>query len=182
MTPIELIGSAHTFIGALHYSLVNTKNIYMVVWMYQQLQIHVRLKKTVLLYWKEKENSYSNFFNSSLSCHQLEPPETMLNRRSWQILKPVTWNGDVWSKISHSTINESALQRTISLGTKRNKTNSVISAFPSNYFEDRERLPQFFALIHVSKSCMLKKKSLILFLEWLWQFVWLRLNAWTWFA
>ena len=35
----ELIGSVHTFIAALYYSLVNTKNIIMAIWMYKQLQI-----------------------------------------------------------------------------------------------------------------------------------------------
>ena len=43
--------------------------------------------------------------------------------------------------------------------------------------EDRERILQFFALIHMSKSCELEEKSLILFLEQLWQLVRLRLNA-----
>ena len=38
MTPIELIDSTHTFIDALYYSLLNAKNIYMVTWMYKQLQ------------------------------------------------------------------------------------------------------------------------------------------------
>ena len=31
---------------------------------------------------KERENSCTNFFNSSLSCQQLEPPETAPNRGS----------------------------------------------------------------------------------------------------
>ena len=31
---------------------------------------------------KERENSCTNFLNSSLSCHQLEPPETAPNRGS----------------------------------------------------------------------------------------------------
>ena len=44
-------------------------------------------------------------------------------------------------------------------------------------FEDRKRIPQFFASIHVSKSRALEEKPLILFLERLWQFVRLRLNA-----
>ena len=39
MIPTELIGSVHTFTAALYYSLVNTKNIYMAIWMYKQLQI-----------------------------------------------------------------------------------------------------------------------------------------------
>ena len=29
---------------------------------------------------KERENSCTNFFNLSLSCHQLEPPEIVPNR------------------------------------------------------------------------------------------------------
>ena len=33
----ELIGSVHTFIAAFYYSLVNTKNIHMAIWMYKQL-------------------------------------------------------------------------------------------------------------------------------------------------
>ena len=39
MIPTELIGSVHTFIAAFYYSLVNTKNIHMAIWMYKQLQI-----------------------------------------------------------------------------------------------------------------------------------------------
>ena len=31
---------------------------------------------------KERENSCTNFFNSSLSCQQLEPPKTAPNRGS----------------------------------------------------------------------------------------------------
>ena len=31
---------------------------------------------------KERENSCTNFFNLSLSCHQLEPPEKVPNRGS----------------------------------------------------------------------------------------------------
>ena len=31
---------------------------------------------------KERENFCTNFFNSLLSCHQLEPPETAPNRGS----------------------------------------------------------------------------------------------------
>ena len=81
---------------------------------------------------KERENSYTNFFNPLLSCHQLELPEAMLNRGSWQILKPITWKGDIYSKISCSTINESALQNTVTPGTKQNKTNPAISALLSN--------------------------------------------------
>ena len=44
---------------------------------------------------KERENSCTNFFNLSSSCHQLEPPETVSNGGSWQILKPVMWNSKV---------------------------------------------------------------------------------------
>ena len=44
-------------------------------------------------------------------------------------------------------------------------------------FEDRKRIPQFFASIHVSKSRSLEEKPLILLFERLWQFVRLRLNA-----
>ena len=35
----KLIGSVHNFIAAFYYSLVNTKNIYMAIWIYKQLQI-----------------------------------------------------------------------------------------------------------------------------------------------
>ena len=39
MVLTELIDNVHTFIAASYYSLVNTKNIYIAIWMYKQLQI-----------------------------------------------------------------------------------------------------------------------------------------------
>ena len=61
----------------------------------------------------------------------------------------------------------------------QNKTRLILPfqlCFPI-IFEDRERILQFFASIHVSKLRALEEKPLILFLERLWQFVRLRLNA-----
>ena len=79
----ELIGSVHTFIAAFYYSLLNAKNIYMAICMYKQLQIPSSEDFQQFHYTgKERENSCTNFFNSSLSCHQLEPPEIVPNRES----------------------------------------------------------------------------------------------------
>ena len=77
MTPNELIGSAHGIIATLHYSLVNTKK-YSCGYMDEHTitktfsEDFQEFRYTV----EERENSCTNFFNSSLSCHQLKPPET----------------------------------------------------------------------------------------------------------
>ena len=82
MTLTELIGSVHTFIAAFYYSLVNTKNI---IWLYGCTKITNTFSEDfqqIRYTGKERENSCTNFFNSSLSCQQLEPPETVPNRGS----------------------------------------------------------------------------------------------------
>ena len=78
----ELIGSVHTFIAAFYYSLVNTKILYG----YMDVQTITNTFSEDFQQFrytgKERVNSCTNFFNSSLSCQQLEPPETALNRGS----------------------------------------------------------------------------------------------------
>ena len=76
----ELIGSVHTFIAAFYYSLVNTKYLYG----YMDVQTITNTFSEDFQQFrytgKERENSCTNFFNSSLSSHQLEPPVTAPNR------------------------------------------------------------------------------------------------------
>ena len=78
----ELIGSVHTFIAAFYYSLVNTKNLYG----YKDVQTITNTLSEDFQQFrytgKKRENSCTNYFTSSLSCHQLEPPETAPNRGS----------------------------------------------------------------------------------------------------
>ena len=92
---------------------------------------------------KERENSCTNFFNLLLLCHQLELPETVLNRESWQILKPVKWNSDVWSKICHIIVNDQLYS--ILLLQEQNETRLLL-LFQFCFliiFEDREQILQF---------------------------------------
>ena len=82
MILIELIGSVHTFIAAFYYSLVNTKNIYMAIYMDVQTITNAFSEDFQQFRYTGKEISCTNFFNSSLSCDQLEPTETAPNRGS----------------------------------------------------------------------------------------------------
>ena len=79
----ELIGSVHTFIAAFHCSLVNaTKYLYGYMDVQTITNTFSEDFQQSRYTGKERENSCTNFFNSSLSCHQLEPPEIAPNRGS----------------------------------------------------------------------------------------------------
>ena len=80
---------------------------------------------------KEKENSCTNFFNFVIV---LQPAGTTRNSAKQRKLTNFEASNMKWQSLKHSTINESALQHTVTSGTKQNKTYPAVSVMLSDYF------------------------------------------------